>query len=107
MKEVTTEADYQAALVEIERLFNCTPGTAEEKQRNGLVDQVEAYEAEHYPIGPPTVAAALEYEADKRGLVALSNEERDAFLQLLASDEEPNDALAAAAREYTERHAKS
>jgi len=65
---IETEEEYKAALAEIERLFNCVPGTAEEKQLDSLVDQVEAYEAEHYPIGQPSAEAVAEYEAEKRGL---------------------------------------
>ncbi len=64
---IYTEADYDAALVEIERLFNCAPGTADAERLNFLVDQVEAYEAEHYPIGQPSAEAVAEYEAQKQG----------------------------------------
>jgi len=35
---IETEEEYKAALAEIECLFNCVPGTAEEKQLDSLVD---------------------------------------------------------------------
>ncbi len=76
---IHTESDYKAALAEIERLFNCAPSTAKENQLDKLVDQVKAYGAEHYPIGPPTIAAEFGYEAEKRVLVALNNKDRMLF----------------------------
>lgn len=48
-----SEADYQRALKEIERLWNAQPGTPEGALLDSLIDRVEAYEEEHYPIGSP------------------------------------------------------
>lgn len=47
-----TDADYAAALAEIERLFRTTDPD-EETRLHALVDAVVAYEAVHYPIPAP------------------------------------------------------
>lgn len=53
IKPIRTEQDYQAALKEIERLFESVPGTPEGDRLEILVTLVEAYEAKHYPIPDP------------------------------------------------------
>jgi HTH-type transcriptional regulator / antitoxin HigA len=45
--------DHQAALKEIERLFDAEQGTPEFDQLDILVTLVEAYEDKHEPILPP------------------------------------------------------
>jgi HTH-type transcriptional regulator / antitoxin HigA len=49
-KPIHSEADYQAALKEIETLFDSQPGTADGDRMDVLVTLVEAYEAKHFPI---------------------------------------------------------
>ena len=68
IKPIKSAEDYQAALSEIERLFDLVK-TAEEYDRLELLATlVEAYEAKHYPIGPPDPIAAIEYAMEKRGI---------------------------------------
>ena len=69
-----TEGDYKSALVQIDALSNAEEGTAEFDRLDVLVTLVEAYEAKHYPIGPPSFEAAVEYEMEKRGLTLGSRE---------------------------------
>ena len=54
VKPIETEADYEATLAEIEQLMHAFPDTAEGDRLNALVTLVETYEAEHWPIAPPT-----------------------------------------------------
>lgn len=54
IKPIRSEADYDAALQEIETLFDVEPGTAEADRLEILVMLVEAYEAQHHRIPPPT-----------------------------------------------------
>ena len=68
IKPIRTEADYEAALEEIERLFNAEPDTPESDQLEVLVTLVEAYEETHYPIPPPDPIEAIEYHMESRGL---------------------------------------
>ena len=64
-----TEEDYKVALAQIDALSNAEEGTAEFDRLDVLVTLVEAYEAKHYPIGPPSFEAAVEYEMEKCGLL--------------------------------------
>jgi HTH-type transcriptional regulator/antitoxin HigA len=68
LKPVRTEADYDAALEEIDRLMDATPGTPEGDQLDILATLVEAYEARHHPIEAPDPIAALEYVMEQRGV---------------------------------------
>ena len=68
IKPIRTEADYQAALHEIENLMDAQPGTPEEDRLDILATLVKAYEDENYPIPLPNPIAALEYYLESRGL---------------------------------------
>ena len=63
-----TEADYDDALREIERLFDATPNTPEGDRLDVLTTLVEAYEAQHEPIPEPDPIVALKYYMESRGL---------------------------------------
>jgi HTH-type transcriptional regulator/antitoxin HigA len=65
---IRTEADYDAALVEIERLFDAAPNTAENDRLDVFTTLVEAYEAHHYPIPEPDPVEAIKYYMESRGL---------------------------------------
>jgi HTH-type transcriptional regulator/antitoxin HigA len=49
VKPIKTEADYRAALQEIESLMASEPGTAEGERLDVLTTLVEAWELKHYP----------------------------------------------------------
>lgn len=68
IKPIKTEEDYKAALSEINRLFGAHEGTEDFDRLDVLATLVEAYEAKHCPIAPPSPLAAIEYEMEKRGL---------------------------------------
>lgn len=68
VRPIRTEADYAAALSEIEQLFDAELGTPEGDRLDVLVTLVEAYEEKHCPILPPHPIAALEYYMESRGL---------------------------------------
>jgi HTH-type transcriptional regulator / antitoxin HigA len=65
---IRTEADYQAALKEIESLFDALPNTPEYDRLDLLSTLVESYERVHYPIGAPDPIEAILYYMDTRGL---------------------------------------
>ena len=58
---IRTEQEYQAGLTRIREIFHAEEGTPEGDELEMLVDLVEIYAAEHYPINPPSPLAALEY----------------------------------------------
>ena len=68
IKPIKTEADYEAALKEIERLFDAEPGTPESDRLEVLTTLVEAYEDEHYAIPAPDPVEAILYYMESRGL---------------------------------------
>ena len=61
IRPVETEADHEAALKEIERLFDATPGTPEGDRLEVLTTLVEAYEEKRYAIPLPDPVEATQY----------------------------------------------
>jgi HTH-type transcriptional regulator / antitoxin HigA len=69
IKPIRSEADYEAAVKEIETLVDSQPGTPEGDRMDVLVTLVQAYEASHYPIPEPDdLVGGLEYYMESRGL---------------------------------------
>lgn len=67
-KPLGGEADYDAALAAIDRLFDAAPGTPENTELEALIALVEAYEAVHWPIEAPDPISLLEHVMEARGL---------------------------------------
>jgi HTH-type transcriptional regulator/antitoxin HigA len=65
---IKTEADYDAALVEIATLMDAEPDTPEGDRLDVLVTLVEAYEERHWRIEPPDPIAAIKLRMQQRGL---------------------------------------
>jgi len=68
IRPIKTEADYQAALEEIERLFGAAPDTLEGDRLEVLTTLVEAYEDKHCAIPLPDPIEAIKYYMESRGL---------------------------------------
>jgi len=68
IKPIKNEADYQAALEEIERLFDAAPDTLEGDRLEVLSTLVDAYEEKHYSIPLPDPIEAILYHMESRGL---------------------------------------
>lgn len=68
IRPIKTDADYQATLTEIERLFDAAPGTPEDDRLEVLTTLVEAYEERYYPIPEPDPVEAIRYYMESRGL---------------------------------------
>jgi HTH-type transcriptional regulator/antitoxin HigA len=69
IKPIHSEADYNAALTEIESLMESMPGTLAGDRLDVLVTLVEAFEAKHFPIPEPEdPVQVLEYYMESRGL---------------------------------------
>ena len=58
---IKNESEYEAALAEIEKLWDAKEGTSEASRLNELVELVVQYEEEHYPIEPPTQEAVAQF----------------------------------------------
>jgi HTH-type transcriptional regulator / antitoxin HigA len=59
IKPIKTKKDYEAALKEIERLFEAKPNTPDGDKLDVLITLTEAYEESHYPIDFPDVGRHL------------------------------------------------
>jgi HTH-type transcriptional regulator/antitoxin HigA len=58
LKPIKTEADYEAALEEVERLWGARIGTPKGDRLDILATLIDAYESEHYPMDPPDLSLA-------------------------------------------------
>lgn len=68
IKPIKTEADYEATLSEIEKLWDSEPDIPESDKLEILVTLVEAYETKHYPIDPPDPVDAIKFRMEQMGL---------------------------------------
>jgi HTH-type transcriptional regulator/antitoxin HigA len=68
IKPIKTSEDYQAALDEIEQLFDAVPDTPEGDRLEVLTTLVEAYEQRHFSIPAPDPIEAIRYHMESRGL---------------------------------------
>lgn len=68
LKPIRTEADYEATLAEIERLWGARVGTPEGDRLDILATLVDAYENEHYPMDPPDPIEAIKFRMEQQGL---------------------------------------
>jgi HTH-type transcriptional regulator/antitoxin HigA len=67
-KIIKTEAEYQATLARIEKIFDAKPGTAKGDELELLLLLVETYEDQAYPIDPPDPIAAMRFRMEQEGL---------------------------------------
>ncbi|HUC71255.1 MAG TPA: helix-turn-helix domain-containing protein [Stellaceae bacterium] len=68
IRPIRSEADYRAALTEVERLWTADPGTPEGDRVDILSTLIEVYEARHYPILAPDPIAAILFMMEQKGL---------------------------------------
>lgn len=88
IKPIRTEADYEAALKEVERLMDSQPGTPAGDRLDVLVTLIEAYEAKHFPIPhPDDPVEVLEYFMESRGIT------RSELIPFLGSKERVSEVL--------------
>ena len=68
IRPIRTEADHQAALAEIEQLFDAKAGTPAADRLEVLATLVEAYENSNYPMPAADPVESLRYHMESRGL---------------------------------------
>lgn len=68
VRPVRTEADYEAALREIDALMDAAPDTPEGDRLDVLVALVQAYEARRHPVAPPDPVDAIRFRMEQGGL---------------------------------------
>lgn len=68
LKPIRSEADYDAALEDVERLWGAKSGTPEGDRLDVLATLIDAYEAKHHPMDPPDPVEAIKFRMEQRGL---------------------------------------
>ena len=68
IKPIRNEADYLAALRDIEELMTAGPDTPEGDRLDVLVTLVEAYERNRFPMDLPDAVEAIKFVMEQRGL---------------------------------------
>lgn len=68
IKPIHTDADYQAALAQIEASWDAADGSEAAEQLEVLSMLVEAYEKQHFPIQAPDPIEFLNYVMETRGM---------------------------------------
>ena len=66
VRPIITEADYEDALAELDRMIgNVQPGTPDGNRYELLASLVEAYEEARYPVDPPDDPTLLQSSASE------------------------------------------
>jgi HTH-type transcriptional regulator/antitoxin HigA len=68
LKPIRSEADYDEALAEVERLWGSKLGTPDGDRLDILATLIEAYEDKHYPMDPSDPIEAIKYRMEQQGL---------------------------------------
>jgi len=69
LKPIRNKKEHQAALKEIDTLWDAKDGSTEADRLEVLVLLVERYELEHFPIPDPDPIEFIHYVMESRGLV--------------------------------------
>jgi HTH-type transcriptional regulator / antitoxin HigA len=75
VKPIRTEADYEAAIGEIEALWGSKSGTSAGDRLDVLATLIDAYETAHYPMDPPDPVEAIKLRMEQQGMTRRDLEE--------------------------------
>jgi HTH-type transcriptional regulator/antitoxin HigA len=75
VKPIRSNADYEAALKEIERLWGARPGSRDGDRLDVLATLIDAYEDEHFPLDPPDPIEAIKFRMEQQNLTRRDLEE--------------------------------
>ena len=68
IKPIRTEADHEAALAEIERLWGAPVGTPDGDRLDVLATLIAAYEERNFPFATPDPVEAIRFRMEQQGL---------------------------------------
>jgi HTH-type transcriptional regulator/antitoxin HigA len=68
VKPIRTNADYEAALLELKKLWGAKNGTIQGDRLDVLATLIDAYESEHFPMDPPDPVEAIKFRMEQQGL---------------------------------------
>lgn len=68
LKPIRTEADHEAAIAEVARLWGAAGGTPDGDRLDVLATLIDAWEAQHQPMDPPDPIEAIRFRMEQQGL---------------------------------------
>lgn len=68
LRPIRSEADYEEAMAEMERLWGAELGTPEGDRLDILATLIDIYEAQNYPMDPPDPIEAIQFRMEQMGL---------------------------------------
>lgn len=68
VRPIRTDADHEAALAEVERLWGAKAGTPAGDRLDVLATLIDAYESDNLPMEPPDPIAAILFRMEQQGL---------------------------------------
>jgi len=89
LKPIRSEADYEHALTEVERLWGSKSGTPNGDRLDVLATLIEAYEEKHDPIDVPDPIEAIKFRMEQQGLTRKDLEPLIGTRTRLRSSESP------------------
>ncbi len=68
IKPIKTDADYEKALAEVERLWGAKSGTTDGDRLDVLATLIDAYELQHFQLGDVDPIDAIKFRMEQLGL---------------------------------------
>lgn len=68
LRPIRSDADHEAALAEVERLWGAKSGTPEGDRLDLLATLIDVYETQTYPMDPPDPIEAIQFRMAQLGL---------------------------------------
>jgi len=68
IRPIRCEADYEAALAEVGRLWGAKSGTPKGDRLDVLATLIDAWESKHYPLDPPDPIEAIKFRMEQQNL---------------------------------------
>jgi HTH-type transcriptional regulator/antitoxin HigA len=68
VKPIRSEADYEATMAEVERLWGAKLGTPRGDRLDVLATLIDAWEGEHHPMDPPDPIEAIKFRMEQQNL---------------------------------------
>jgi HTH-type transcriptional regulator / antitoxin HigA len=68
LKPIRSEADHEAAMEEVARLWGAKSGTPEGDRLDVLATLIDAYEARHHALDAPDPVEAIKFRMEQQGM---------------------------------------
>ena len=68
VKPIRSEADYEAAMEQLAKLWGAAGGTPDGDRLDVLATLIDAYEANHHAMDPPDPVEAIKFRMEQQGM---------------------------------------